>query len=131
MEREASLKALREHIRIVAAMKSALWPFLPPSLRSHCELANFRDSTLWFVADSPVWAARLRHASPQILHAARHRCKIGGAKLRVRAVPDSQVSSARTPKRLSKAAREHLSQAAATMDDEELARRLKELAERD
>ncbi len=113
-------------------MKSALWPFLPPSLRTRCELANFRDSTLLFVADSPLWAARLRHASPQILHAARQRCKIPATKLRVRVVPkpgaeDRTVCS----RRLSDAAREHLRRAAETIADEELAKQLKDLAERE
>ncbi len=112
-------------------MKSALWPFLLPSLRSHCELANLRDSTLFFVADSSLWAARLRHTSPQILHAARERCKIDATRLKVRVEPKPAAPDQKPRRRLSARAREVLRQAAETMNDEELARALAALAERD
>ena len=48
-----------------------LRPCLPPSLAAHARLANVRGDTLVFVVDSPVWHAKLRLATPELLDAAR------------------------------------------------------------
>jgi len=48
-----------------------LRPHLPPSLAAHARLANVDGSKLVFVVDSPVWHARLRLASSDLLDAAR------------------------------------------------------------
>lgn len=61
-------------------LRRALWldsvdrrlrPHLPPSLAAHTRLANLERGRLVFVVDAPVWHAKLRLASPQILDAAR------------------------------------------------------------
>jgi len=40
---------------------------LPVECHNHVEVANIRDQNLMLIADSPVWATRLRQLSPQIL----------------------------------------------------------------
>ena len=48
-----------------------LRPFLPPGLAAHVRLANVAEGRLVFLVDSPVWHARLRLASNELLDAAR------------------------------------------------------------
>ncbi len=126
-----SLHALHRHAAEVFQLQNALWPYLPPSLRPHCKLANYRDSTLFMHADSPVWAAKARHASPQILHTARVRCKISVRKLvvRVRWTPQPATTIA-VGKTLGKTASEHLEQAAEHCPDPDIAATLQRIARR-
>ncbi|MFK7955790.1 MAG: DciA family protein [Lysobacterales bacterium] len=126
-----SLHALHRHAAEVSQLQNALWPFLPPSLRPHCKLANYRDSTLFLHADSPVWAAKARHASPQILHTARVRCKISARKLvvRVRWTPNPAAST-KPVNALGKAASIHLEQAAEHCPDPDIAATLQRIARR-
>ena len=53
------------------ALDRQLRPLLPPGLAAHVRLANVVDGRLVFLADSPVWHARLRLASDELLDAAR------------------------------------------------------------
>jgi len=61
-------------------IRRALWldgldrqlrPLLPPTLAPHARLANFERGRLVFVVDAPVWRAKLRLATPELLDAAR------------------------------------------------------------
>lgn len=61
-------------------LRRALWldtlerqlrPHLPPALAAHARFANVQGRKLVFVVDSPVWHARLRLASADLLDAAR------------------------------------------------------------
>ncbi|MDR1076823.1 MAG: DUF721 domain-containing protein [Xanthomonadaceae bacterium] len=47
-----------------------LRPLLPANALHHCRLANVTDRQLVFVADSPVWHARLRLIESELLNAA-------------------------------------------------------------
>ena len=53
------------------ALEQRLRPQLPPSLAAHARLANVNGTKLVFLVDSPVWRARLRLASTELLDAAR------------------------------------------------------------
>lgn len=53
------------------ALDQQLRPLLPPQLAAHARLANVADGRLVFLVDSPVWHARLRLASGELLDAAR------------------------------------------------------------
>lgn len=53
------------------ALEQRLRPHLPPSLAAHARLANVEGARLVFLVDSPVWRARLRLASAELLDAAR------------------------------------------------------------
>src|SRR3546814_15013415 len=48
-----------------------LSPLLPPSLAAHARLANVDGDRLLYLVDSPVWHARLRLASNELIDAAR------------------------------------------------------------
>lgn len=53
------------------ALDRQLRPRLPPALAAHARFANVKDGKLVFVVDSPVWHARMRLASAELLDAAR------------------------------------------------------------
>lgn len=53
------------------ALEQRLRPHLPPSLAAHARFANVEGARLVFLVDSPVWRARLRLASAELLDAAR------------------------------------------------------------
>src|SRR5207342_397027 len=53
------------------ALDQRLRPYLPPSLAPHVRLANVNGAKLVFLVDSPVWHARLRLATSELLDAAR------------------------------------------------------------
>lgn len=53
------------------ALEQRLRPHLPPSLAAHARFANVDGARLVFLVDSPVWRARLRLASAELLDAAR------------------------------------------------------------
>lgn len=59
------------HALGLEALDRQLRPLLPPGLAVHVKLANVVDGRLVFLADSPVWHARLRLATDQLLGAAR------------------------------------------------------------
>lgn len=69
------MKPINEQINakfIIQAKKLArysrlLRTILPVECHNHVEVANIRDQNLMLIADSPVWATRLRQLSPQIL----------------------------------------------------------------
>ena len=53
------------------ALEQRLRPHLPPAIAPHARLANVDGGKLVFLVDSPVWRARLRLASAELLDAAR------------------------------------------------------------
>ena len=53
------------------AVDQLLRPHLPPVLAAHARLANVRGDKLVFVVDAPVWHARLRLATRELVDAAR------------------------------------------------------------
>ena len=53
------------------ALEQQLRPCLPPALAPHCRLANVAGERLVFIVDSPIWRAKLRLASAELLDAAR------------------------------------------------------------
>ncbi len=53
------------------ALDRQLRAALPPQLADHCRLANLVKERLVFLVDTPVWRAKLRLATPELLLAAR------------------------------------------------------------
>ena len=74
----------------LGAVDQLLRPALPPGTAAHVRLATLRGSKLVFIADAPVWHAKLRLATPELIAAAR---SIGlevdamAVKLATRAIP--------------------------------------------
>ena len=126
------LSSIQQQASAIDALKSALWPAIPTLLQQNCDLANYRGHTLVFVVSSPVWAAKLRHTSAGILHAARKLCKIDAQKLQIKIQP-STVSKPRSnrPRTLAKEPAAHLRDVASTVEDEELKQILLNIANRE
>ena len=57
--------------RWLDAVDQLLRPALPAGVNAHARLANLRGKTLVFIADAPVWHAKLRLATPEFIAAAR------------------------------------------------------------
>ena len=53
------------------ALDQLFRPHLPPGMAAHARLANVRGDRLVFLVDAPVWHAKLRLASPDLVDAAR------------------------------------------------------------
>lgn len=118
IERALQLQALDRRLR----------QSLPEPLASHVKLGNLRDGRLVFLADSPIWAERLRLDASILLDAARA-AGLSADGVVVKVAPMLPVPPDVTPPaRLSQAARETLLAAAAATRDEELKSRLLHLA---
>lgn len=112
----------------LSALDRQLRQSLPEPLASHVKLGNLRDDRLVFLADGPVWKARLRLHAADLLDAARA-AGIPASDISVKVatmlpVPPDEAP----PSPLSPAARESLRAAAATVQDEELRACLLQLA---
>jgi len=68
-----TLKALADEASAQQALLGELRQQLPDALAKHCSAARLRDGRLVVSMDSPVWATRLRFASPQLLGSLRQR----------------------------------------------------------
>jgi hypothetical protein len=53
--------------RTLRKLDAELHDLVPPPLNEHCRILSVRDGTLVLAADSPVWAARLRFQSSQLV----------------------------------------------------------------
>lgn len=62
-----TLKFLELEISAQKVLLNSVRRLLPGDLASHCIAAQRRDKLLVLHADSPVWATRLRYASPGLL----------------------------------------------------------------
>ena len=103
------------------ALDQRLRPHLPLSLAAHARFANVQGGKLVFVVDSPVWHARMRLASAELLDAAR---SIGldcdEVVVRTATAPLRPESPAvRRPRQMSPAAREALQAALDSLGDSE------------
>lgn len=112
-------------------IRRALWldgldhqlrPLLPPTLAPHVRLANFERGRLVFIVDAPVWRAKLRLATPELLDAARS-IGLQATELVIRTTLSSPASSASPPQAnaktrpMSKAARDALQAALASLQE--------------
>lgn len=92
------------------ALEHRLRPHLPPAIAPHARLANVDGGKLVFLVDSPVWRARLRLASAELLDAARSvglQCDTVVVKAATRPLTVDPPAP-RPPRRLSAAARQAL-----------------------
>ena len=108
-------------------LRRALWldtverqlrPHLPPALAAHARFANVQDRKLVFVVDSPVWHARMRLASAELLDAARSvGLECDEVVVRTTTAPlQPEAPAPRRPRQMSAAAREALQAALDSLD---------------
>jgi hypothetical protein len=100
------------------ALDQRLRPLLPPALAAHARLANVDGIRLVFLVDAPVWHARLRLASSELLDAARSLgLEVGEVVVKVTTAPLRPNSSGQpAPAPMSPVAREALQAVLAALD---------------
>ena len=101
------------------ALEHRLRPHLPPALAPHARLANVDGGKLVFLVDSPVWRARLRFASAELLDAARSiglQCNEVVVKAATGPLA-TEPPAARPPRPMSRATRQALDDALASLRD--------------
>jgi len=118
------LTAIECHAQLLHEIRAVL----PPPLDEHCLHAALDAGVLTLLTDSPVWSSRLRFFTPELEHhlVPRHG-PIATCRIRVR--PHASVSSAKAlDNKLSATTVRHLMDAAAGIEDAELAAALRQLA---
>ena len=115
--------------RWLAQVDRMLRQVLPAELAGHCVLANIRGNALVFLADSPLWATRLRLYHTALVDGARRRVSAELDRLSVKVarfdpVPPEPFAT----KPLSNVAATHLKEAASSQADPELRELLLRLA---
>jgi hypothetical protein len=107
------------HALKLDALEQQLRPCLPPALAEHCRLANITGDRLIFVVDSPVWNARLRLASTELIEVARSLgLGVNSVTARISLQPLFPSGSANTPiQQQSPTAREALRVALAMLEE--------------
>lgn len=107
------------HAMKLDALEQQLRPCLPPALAEHCRLANITGDRLVFIVDSPVWNARLRLASNELIEVARSLgLGVNSVTSRVSMQSLSPSASANTPiQQQSPTAREALRVALAMLEE--------------
>ena len=101
------------------ALEQRLRPHLPPGLSAHARFANVDGGKLVFLVDSPVWKARLRLATAELLDAARSvGLPCSEVVVKVATTPlEPAPPATRRPVPLSAATREALEAALASLKD--------------
>ncbi len=128
----AKYHRLWSHAQLLAELTDYLNKTLPSSISGHCMVANLRDTELVIGTDSPVWTARLRYYTPQILkHFATHPT-VAVRRVKIRALPIANPTAprARYRMKISRDSGEILEQTAQTVNDSRLQKALLKLAAR-
>ena len=67
LESSDILSRLCNHIEQLGKLQIKLHDYLEPPLNEHVIIADYRQKTLVFHADSAAWATKLRYRTPEIL----------------------------------------------------------------
>jgi len=117
----APVATLIKRARALAALDRKLRQTLPETLRGQCCLADVRDGRLVFLANSSVWAAKLRFHQTALLAEARMISGQAIEKFAVKVAPLPPVPPRQTRRKpLSRTAARHLQAAAQSVTDPEL-----------
>ena len=104
---------------------------LPPECENHFNVANILNKTIVIVADSPVWATRLRQLGQSVLEAMNNQTQedLHHVKIITRQGPVADNHNPKSIKRqLSSMAGDIIKQTATYCDDEELSNALLKLS---
>ena len=117
---EASGDTLRR-AQWLDSVDQLLRPHLPPGLAAHARLANVRGDKLVFVVDAPVWHAKLRLATRELVDAARSvGLDVSGLSVKTTLQPLRPLPpAARTAKPMSAAGQSQLEAALALLRSDE------------
>lgn len=129
----SDLGKLKETATLIRSYDRLLDSVLNQPLRSHVSVANVRDGQLVLLADSPVWASRVRPRLPEIRTAVNQRSPwppLAGFRLITR--PRSAAVPFRAARRepISDSTRRLLDAVANDIDNPRLRRTLRRIARR-
>jgi hypothetical protein len=131
--RSAASRLLAE-ARVLKELDGLLDRHIPPPLNDHSRVLSLRDATLVLAADSPVWAARLRFHTPQLVKQLRDNPAVKVRTVQVRVRPPQSLQVAETglpkPRQLSASNADALQQTARSVSDPGLKAALMRLASR-
>jgi len=132
INKDSDLKRLYQHTKLLLKLNKCLYNILDEPLNQHCRIANFDNTILTILADSPVWSARLRFNTSNILIRMRTDFGLDTLKtIRIKIRPiDIPVYTKHRKFILSSVASEFINQAANTITDEKLRSSLFNLAKR-
>jgi hypothetical protein len=98
----SEISRLLSRARALGELDALVHELIPSPLNAHCRVLAVRDDTLIVAADSPVWAARLRYQSAQLVKqlSGVSSVKLRTVQVRVRAPeqsPECRITSIRKP----------------------------------
>jgi len=98
----SEVSRLLSRARALGELDVLMHKLIPSPLNEHCRVLAMRDDTLVLAADSPVWAARLRYQSSQLVKqlSGVSSVKLRTVQVRVRASeqpPDGRLKHIRQP----------------------------------
>ena len=85
---------LLSRARELIALDKMLHKLIPAPLDEHCRTLNVSGTTLILAADSPVWAARLRFHTPQLVKQLSSHPHLDIRSIRIRVRPADQPEPA-------------------------------------
>lgn len=127
--------SIRQQAHRLEQLTQILAKELPVECHSHFHVANVRDRLAVIMADSSVWAARIRQLSPEIIRILQQHGESKLLHIRVFSRPGnspvrvgSEPARVKHERRISVKSRELLTQAAASVKDDGLRAALLKLA---
>lgn len=130
LESSDILSRLCNHIEQLGKLQIKLHDYLEPPLNEHVIIADYRQKTLVFHADSAAWATKLRYRTPEILKLFRNDLP-GIRTIRIKNPPvEARKQTTRHAARASSDTVDTIRQVAGRIDDPPLRSALLRIADR-
>ncbi len=124
------MSRLCNHIEQLGKLQIKLHDYLEPPLNEHVIIADYRQKTLVFHADSAAWATKLRYRTPEILKLFRNDLP-GIRTIRIRNPPvETREQATRHAARASSGTVDTIREVAGRIDDPPLRSALLRIADR-
>ena len=130
LESSDILSRLCNHIEQLGKLQIKLHDYLEPPLNEHVIIADYRQKTLVFHADSAAWATKLRYRTPEILKLFRNDLP-GIRTIRIKNPPvETREQATRHAARASSETVDTIREVAGRIDDPPLRSALLRIADR-
>ena len=124
------MSRLCDHIEQLGKLQTKLDDYLEPPLNEHVIIADYRQKTLVFHADSAAWATKLRYRTPEILKLFRNDLP-GIRTIRIKNPPvETREQATRHAARVSSDTVDTIREVAGRIDDPPLRSALLRIADR-
>ncbi len=124
------MSRLCNHIEQLGKLQIKLHDYLEPPLNEHVIIADYRQKTLVFHADSAAWATKLRYRTPEILKLFRNDLP-GIRTIRIKNPPvETREQATRHAARVSSDTVDTIREVAGRIDDPPLRSALLRIADR-